>query len=244
MNLHASGADNSSPLSQTQIIRSLGQALEWFEKELYWGVAPGQLNHLTGRIGELYAAMVTRGQMARATNQRGYDVVSADGDRISVKTVTSATQALFNANTFDIVNRVMILQIVVEEGEVSIEELYDEPASKFLGTFPVNSQGKYAVSISNLKSKSNIEIGSGSKTVLSLEEQRRLEKTGEARYGDFRIVQYENGTVLVDKNGENQAPALPILKEIARKVSVPVVTSTGTPKNTRYLGSGIISALS
>ena len=70
MNIHAPGADNSSPLSQTQIIRSLGQALEWFEKELYWGVAPGQLNHLTGRIGELYAAMVTRGQMARATNQR------------------------------------------------------------------------------------------------------------------------------------------------------------------------------
>ncbi|TWI90602.1 hypothetical protein IQ03_04954, partial [Gemmobacter caeni] len=77
-------------LSQTQIIRSLGQALEWFEKEIGWGVSPGELNHLTGRIGELYAAMVTRGQMALATNQRGYDVVSGDGDYISVKTVTSS----------------------------------------------------------------------------------------------------------------------------------------------------------
>lgn len=63
-------------LSQIQVIRSLGQALDWFEKEIEWGVPPGELNHLTGRIGELYAAMVTRGQMALATNQRGYDIVS------------------------------------------------------------------------------------------------------------------------------------------------------------------------
>ena len=69
-------------LSQVQIIRSLGEALSWFERELSWGVSPSSLPHLTGRIGELYAAMVTRGQMALARNQRGYDVVSAEGERI------------------------------------------------------------------------------------------------------------------------------------------------------------------
>lgn len=58
-------------LSQVQIIQSLAEALSWFEKELNWGVSPGELNHLTGRIGELYAAMMTRGQMALDTNQRG-----------------------------------------------------------------------------------------------------------------------------------------------------------------------------
>jgi hypothetical protein len=41
-------------LTQVQIIQSLAEALSWFEKELGWGVAPGELNHLTGRIGELY----------------------------------------------------------------------------------------------------------------------------------------------------------------------------------------------
>jgi hypothetical protein len=61
------------PLSQVQIIQSLAEALSWFEKELGWGVAPAELNHLTGRIGELYAAMITRGQMALATNQQGLD---------------------------------------------------------------------------------------------------------------------------------------------------------------------------
>jgi hypothetical protein len=57
-------------LSQTQIIQSLAESLGWFEKELEWGVAPAELYHLTGRIGELYAAMITRGQMALQTNQR------------------------------------------------------------------------------------------------------------------------------------------------------------------------------
>ncbi len=65
-------------LSQTQIIQSLAESLGWFEKELEWGFAPAELNHLTGRIGELYAAMITRGQMALQTNQRGYDVISSE----------------------------------------------------------------------------------------------------------------------------------------------------------------------
>jgi len=50
-------------LNQVQIIQSLAEALSWFEKEIGWGVSPGELNRLTGRIGELYAA-TTRGQMA------------------------------------------------------------------------------------------------------------------------------------------------------------------------------------
>lgn len=45
---------------------------------------PTELRPLTGRIGELYVAMITRGQMALATNQKGGDVVSALGERISV----------------------------------------------------------------------------------------------------------------------------------------------------------------
>ena len=60
--------------------------MAWFERELQWGVPPTDLRHLCGRIGELYAALITNGQMAFATNQQGYDVVSAQGERISVKT--------------------------------------------------------------------------------------------------------------------------------------------------------------
>lgn len=112
-------------LSQTQIIRSLGEALQWFEKELAWGAQIAELRHLTGRIGELYTAMITRGQMAKAVNQVGYDVVSAEGEKISVKTITSSTHVSFNASTLQHATRVMILQIEVEENEPSIRELFN-----------------------------------------------------------------------------------------------------------------------
>lgn len=119
-------------LPQVQIIKSLGEALAWFEKELAWGVQPAELNHLTGRIGELYAAMITRGQMALATNQQGYDVVSADGERISVKTVTSSSHVTFRKSTFHHVDRVLVLRINIDEGEASTEELLDCPATRIM----------------------------------------------------------------------------------------------------------------
>ena len=51
-------------LTQMQLIQSLGEAMTWFERELSWGVPPTALPHLCGRIGELYAALITNGQMA------------------------------------------------------------------------------------------------------------------------------------------------------------------------------------
>lgn len=73
-------------LTQMQIIQSLGEAMSWFERELQWGVEPTELRHLIGRIGELYAALISNGQMATEVNQKGYDVVSEKGEKISVKT--------------------------------------------------------------------------------------------------------------------------------------------------------------
>lgn len=82
-------------LSQVQIIRSQAEALQWFEKELSWGDEVAELRHLTGRIGELYTAIIMRGQMAVAVNHVGYNVVSAEGDKISVKTFTTSTRVDF-----------------------------------------------------------------------------------------------------------------------------------------------------
>ncbi|WKL31309.1 hypothetical protein Q1M65_31945 [Sinorhizobium meliloti] len=117
-------------LTQVQIIQSLAEALSWFEKEVSWGVSPGELNHLTGRIGELYAAMITRGQMALDTNQHGYDVVSASNERVSVKTVTTSNHVSFNQNTFHHVDRIMVLRVNVDDEKgVSVEEVLDIPAN-------------------------------------------------------------------------------------------------------------------
>lgn len=229
-------------LSQTQIIRSLGQALEWFEKEISWGVSPGELKHLTGRIGELYAAMVTRGQMALATNQRGYDVVSLDGEYISVKTITSSNHVKFRASTFDIVHRVMILRLVVDEDTVSIEELVDCPAEE-IKKLGAGSDGTYTYPIAATGISAGNPGNSGPSS-RSVREIQNLKATGSAMFETHRVVQYENGTILVETNGVVEPVAKPILRKIAKQIGVDILNSAGNAKNTRSLGADIIKVLS
>lgn len=217
-------------LSQVQIIRSLGEALAWFEKELSWNVEAAELRHLTGRIGELYAAMITRGQMALATNQRGYDVVSAEGEHISVKTFTSSTHGTFRKSTFSEVDRVMILRINVDETEASIEEIFDARASELLGHCKETSGGDYLFPIG----------GRRSGPARPLEE---LQVTAEARVGERVVRQYENGTVIVETAGTREPMTKPMLREMAAELGVSLLNSNGNPRNTRQLGAEVIAAL-
>lgn len=220
-------------LSQVQIIRSLAEALQWFEKELAWGAQVAELRHLTGRIGELYTAMITRGQMAMSVNQVGYDVVSAEGEKISVKTFTSSTRIDFNPSTLHHATRVMVLQILIEENEPSIREALDCSIAELRHLLrevggqlylPVNRmRGDAEASVPNLK---NLQI------------------VASTTWQNLQIIRLENGTILV-KDGEATLPqALPALRKIAREVNVDVLNPMGNPKNTRTLGSDIIKVLS
>lgn len=216
-------------LTQVQVIQSLAEALSWFEKELAWGVSPAELNHLTGRIGELYAAMITRGQMALETNQRGYDVISAENEKISVKTITSSTQVSFNPNTFDLVDRIMILRVNIDEEEgVSVETLIDQTADDFLRrTTTATGQFTY-------------RVGASKSPTQPLEE---LRVTGEASFNNRLVRQYENGTIVVLIGGEVQPVAKPLLREIATSINVDLLNGSGGTKNTRQLGADIIKTL-
>lgn len=216
-------------LSQTQVIQSLAEALAWFEKELGWGVAPAELNHLTGRIGELYAAMITRGQMALETNQRGYDVISADNERISVKTVTSSVHVSFNPNTFDQVDRVMVLRVNVDDEDgVSVETLLDCSAVEFLEKYGKGS-GKHVFGTST-----------GSRPKQSLD---NLQITDEATFENYVVRQYENGTILALLDGAVQPVTKPHLRAIAAKIGVDLLNSNSNTKNVRQLGANIIKTL-
>lgn len=214
-------------LSQMQIIQSLAEAVSWFEKELNWGVKQAELRHLSGRIGELYAAMITRGQMALSVNQQGYDVVSADGERISVKTITTSSHVTFNPDTFELVDRVIVLRIVVEENEVSIEELLDCSASQARAEMRL-SRNKliYAPRVSPRR-----------------RDLTELRVTNEGMYRDIHVKQLENGKILVERNGKPEVPAKPALREIASEIGVDFLNSNGNPKNTRSLGSDILTVL-
>lgn len=217
-------------LTQVQIIQSLAEALSWFEKEISWGVSPGELNHLTGRIGELYAAMITRGQMALDTNQRGYDVVSAENERISVKTVTTSTHVAFNQNTFHHVDRVMVLRVNVDDEKgVSVEELLDAPVDT---AHPM------------MRAQSGKLIYPITRTAREERPVEDLEITGRAPYADFEIVRFESGAIRIFQSGEEQQLVVKeILRSIAAEVGVDLTNSKGGLKNTQQLGSDVIRAL-
>ncbi|WP_294390514.1 hypothetical protein [uncultured Sphingomonas sp.] len=215
-------------LSQVQIIRSLGEALAWFEKELAWGVQPAQLGHLTGRIGELYAAMITRGQMALATNQHGYDVVSADSERISVKTVTTSTHVSFRRSTIQHVDRVIVLRVNVDEGEASIEELLDCPIDRLHEAAP-DTTGDLIYPTRTVR-----------REPISLD---HLLIAKQASSNSHRVIQYENGTIVVERDGQPVSPAKPILRELAGELGISLLNGAGSPRNTRQLGAEIIAAL-
>ena len=215
-------------LSQVQIIRSLGEALAWFEKELSWGVAPAQLGHLTGRIGELYAAMITRGQMALATNQHGYDVIGADNARISVKTVTSSSHVTVRRATFQHVDRVLILRINVQDEEASIEELLDCTAVQF-DELHSSGAGDYVYRVA--------------RNAREVAPVQNLQIIAEARLGADRVIQYENGTISVERNGIVVPQAKPALREVAAAIGVPLLNTNQNPRNTRQLGAELIAVL-
>lgn len=215
-------------LSQVQIIKSLGEALAWFEKELAWGVQPAQLGHLTGRIGELYAAMITRGQMALATNQHGYDVVSREGQRISVKTVTSSVHVTVRKATVHHVDRVLVLRLNVDEGEASIEELLDCSVDDLSASTRETPDGfVFTTRATNLASRPVEDM-----TVVA-----------QADYASVKILQYENGTMAVERSGVREPQAKPTLREVAAEIGVSLLNGSGNPKNTRQLGSDILTVL-
>jgi hypothetical protein len=218
-------------ITQMQIIQSLGEAMSWFERELQWGVPPTELRHLSGRIGELYAALITNGQMATAVNQHGYDVVSGLGERVSVKTTAmmgSSGHISFNPGTLDRVDRIIILRINTEE--MQIETLLNETkeaAMALMGN--PNASDKVSISLSKITQKPK--------------ERTEIPVIKTAGYDQYMVQELENGTIEVLKNGEYVSPSMPILRELADMFNIGTLNSNGNPYNTRQLGSLVIRAI-
>jgi hypothetical protein len=217
-------------LSQMQLIQSLGEAMTWFERELNWGVEPTELRHLCGRIGELYAALITDGQMAPEVNQRGYDVMSAASERISVKTTAmmgSSGHVSFNSNSLEFVDRVMILRINAEE--MQIEILLDAPIDHVLPLLSQASAGKRALALSKLVNKTT--------------DVREAPVANEVSFGNVIVRELENGTIVLERDGAGVQPVKPALRELAVQLNLGLLNSRGNEFNTRQLGTQIIQSI-
>ena len=217
-------------LTQMQLIQSLGEAMAWFERELSWGVPPTELRHLCGRIGELYAALITNGQMAVAVNQQGYDVVSAQGERISVKTTAmmgSSGHVAFNPKSLAHVDRVIVLRVNTEE--MQVEVLLNGTVSEAQELMAPEGGGKRVISLSRL--------------VKRPKPRSEIKTTDEVRHNGYTIRELESGTIEVEYNGVVVTPVLPILRELALSLNVSLLNSNGNPFNTRQLGSLVIKSV-
>lgn len=217
-------------LTQMQLIQSLGEALAWFEREMNWGVPPTELRHLCGRIGELYVAMITNGQMAMEVNQRGYDVVSAIGERISVKTTAQngyEGHVSFNSRTLEVVDRVIVLRINTDEMQVEI--LLDQSAAEVRSLLSGAEGGKLVLPLRRLIKKA--ASGTDVKAV------------NEVTYKGHVIKELETGSIEVSLDGVLQVPAKPVLREMAMSLNIGLLNSNGNPLNTRQLGTQIIKSV-
>ena len=211
-----------------QIIQSLGEAMAWFEREINWGVPPTELRHLCGRIGELYVALITNGQMATAVNQKGYDVVSADGQRISVKTTAmmgNTGHFSINSNTLEFVDRVIFLRINTEE--MQIETLLDVSKDKIQDIAQV-IDGKRTFSLGQIVTKPSTQ---------------KIKTIKEVSYQDYTLRELETGSIELELDGEKLNPVKPILLRFANELNLSTLNSNGNLLNTRQLGSQIIRHL-
>lgn len=217
-------------LTQMQIIQSLGEAMTWFERELNWGVPPTELRHLCGRIGELYAAMITNGQMALDVNQHGYDVVSAQGERISVKTTAKMDHAghiSFNPRSLIHVDRVIVLRVNTEEMQVEI--LLDAPVESALALMGPETNGKRPLPLRRL--------------LKTVKPAAQLETVNVVSYHGYTLREMESGSILVERDGAAVIPAKPALRELALALNIGLLNSNGNALNTRQLGTQIIKSV-
>lgn len=217
-------------LTQMQLIQSLGEAMAWFEREINWGVPATELRHLCGRIGELYVALITNGQMATEVNQKGYDVVSEAGERISVKTTAkmdSLGHITFNANTLALVDRVIVLRVNTEE--MQVETLLDKPISDAISLMQQGEGDQRYISLRHFIRKPTV--------------RRDIKVVKEVNFHGYVIRELETGSIEVLQNGVPLVPVKPVLRELAGDLNVGLLNSSGNPLNTRQLGSQIIKSV-
>lgn len=217
-------------LTQMQIIQSLGEAMSWFERELGWGVPPTELRHLCGRIGELYAALITNGQMARKVNQEGYDVVSADAEKISVKTTAmmgTGGHVSFNSNNLEIVDRVIILRVNTEE--MQVETLLDAQTPDALELMGPEKNGRRSLALSKLTKATR--------------RKEDIKSVKEVEFEGTVVRELETGAIEIERDGLSLSPAIPELRALATRLNISLLNRNGNPLNTRQLGSLIIRSI-
>ncbi|MCA0971364.1 hypothetical protein LCM20_12230 [Halobacillus litoralis] len=149
------GEDTNEPglVGISQISRLFEEYLEILRFEMnVLGCKATELRHLIGRLGEFYCVLYTGGDLAKVTNQHGFDVTK-DGRRISVKTTAQDYSFItINKSTFHEFDDIFVAQFKGDDLNVLFYGPKEElPALRTYGN-------KYEVDISSLKKANRIDF--------------------------------------------------------------------------------------
>lgn len=106
------------------------------------GISPQELRAHTGVIGEAFVADYLGVKLSSINNQRGYDLIDADGLRVSVKTITTSTGVSLNESTMDEVDRVIVVWLGTDADELDVIIVYDKGVEDFLNECAAPYRGK------------------------------------------------------------------------------------------------------
>lgn len=108
-------------LNQDDISRLYEEYLKIFDLEVKdLGCKPTEVRHLMGRIGEFKIALHTKGRLAKNVNQHGFDVITTDGRKISVKATAQKRNQFFSINKKTTNKIDQIALVLYEDNEFNV----------------------------------------------------------------------------------------------------------------------------
>lgn len=135
-----------------------------------FGVKPTEVRHLIGRLGEFECAIIVGGTLAHRANQHGFDVISKDGRKISVKATAQKTGFVaISEKTLHYADDLMLLQYV-DGGLVTIYYGCIKNAVSVARIY--SGVGKYELDISKAKTLARQLKASGAELVIPLDARR------------------------------------------------------------------------
>jgi len=193
------------------------------------GIAPQELRAHTGVIGEAFVADYLGVKLTTENNQRGYDLIDADGLRVSVKTITTSTGVDLRESTVDLVDRVVVVWLDTNVDEIGVHIAYDKGIEEFLA----DSAAPY---------RGSLRLGRGLMTFPNKPSSVNKFEVGDVisthSEGNIVIRKHTSGSFTALVDGE-PTPARQYLIEIRNALGLPD-KATNT---TRSLGSQVFGKL-
>ncbi len=216
--------------TQIEHIRALDETLRWFERELQWGVAPRELEHLVVRIGRIFTAITCNGQIVSNPEEVGYSVVGSFGERYQVQCIAGTMiqgEINFTREQLESADRVAVL--FFNSDELEIDNLLDASVEELTNYITHHHGNKLIIPLESL--------------VPAIEERSELLVIRQVQFNGFMICERENGEIEISFEGAPVSSVKHALHKLAANLEIPLFNGMERSRNTRQLGTQVIKAI-